>query len=160
VIAKTTTTTGGAYTFPVAPQVNTIYRVNVATVNSAEVFQGVKYVLAIGATPTTVASGTQMTIEGTVAPIHMGHAVYLERENRFGGGYHVVDSVPVNAEGKFTITDGVVGSGKTSFRVKIPGDPSNQAASTKPFTVEITPAPPTGITPSPLSPALPAEGQV
>jgi hypothetical protein len=142
-VTEVTTGAGGAYevTIPSAVQ-STYYRATSGTVSSATVFEGVKWVVTAGASATTVTSGTPVTFSGTVAPAsRVGHVVYLERQNATGGGYHVVDLGVVAAGGTYSIVYDVIGSGKQVYRVKVPGDPINQSASsTPPLNIEVTPA--------------------
>jgi hypothetical protein len=139
---------GGAYKFVIpAAAANEVYRVSSATRNSAAMYQGVKYILTAGAAPTTVQQGQSVTFSGTVTPGPVGKVVYLERENFAGGGFHVVDLGNVTAGGKYTITHPMFQLGKGVFRIKVPGDPSNQAAASGPFPIEVTPAPPGALKP-------------
>jgi len=156
-----TTTSGpeGKYSFTEAPQQNTAYEVSSGNVRSAVLVEGVKYVLTASASATTVQSGQPVTFSGTVSPVVNGHVVYLERENLFGGGFHVADVGTVTAQGTYSLAHTMFGQGKQVFRVKIPGDPANQAVSSSTFSVEVTPAP--GQALRPVAPAkLPGEGQV
>ncbi len=157
----TTTTSGseGKYSFTQAPQENTSYRVTSGGVSSTILFEGVKYVLTAGVSAGTVQSGQAVTFSGTATPIEAGHAVYLERENLTGGGFHVVDVGTVGMDGKYSIAHTAFGQGKQVVRVKIPGDPANQATSSSTFTLEVTPAPGQALRPV-APPRLPSEGKV
>jgi hypothetical protein len=145
-----TTTTGGTegkYSFVQVPLTNTYYRVTGGGQTSRQLFVGVKYILTAGVSAKTVQSGQALTFSGTVTPPHKGKTVYLERENAFGGGYHVIDVGAVTPEGQaeagtYVIKHFMFGPAKTNFRIKVPGDPENQAVSSTPFAVEITLAPP------------------
>ncbi len=162
-VATGTTDASGNYSFPQTPQENTIYRVSSGGVNSALLFEGVKYVLTASVSGTTVASGQSLTFSGTVTPNRLsggvGHVVYLERQNVFGGGYHVVDVATVAADSTYVINHAIFGSGEEVFRVKVPGDPLNQAISSAPFSIKVTPAPLTALSPRPQN-KLPGEGKV
>jgi hypothetical protein len=153
----------GGYKFLVAPLANTAYQVSGTdvsgkTIRSAMLFQGVKYLLTANASGKTVQSGQSLTFSGTVTPGNLGKVVYLERENLFGGGFHVTDVGTVTAASTYSITHFIFGSGKAVFRVKVPGDPSNQSVASTTFPVEITAAPPAAL--KPVTPAkLPSEGQ-
>ena len=139
-VGETTTDGSGKYAFTIPSEVsNTLYRVTNGTISSAVLFEGVKWVLTAGASATTVPSGTSVTFSGTAAPVRTGHFVYLERQNVFGGGYHVVDLSTVTSAGTYSITHFVTGTGKEVYRIKIPGDPINQASSSAPITLEVTP---------------------
>jgi hypothetical protein len=158
-VDEQTTGSGGTYSFTAKPLVNTTYRVKGAGVTSASLFEGVKYVLTAASSATSVQAGHAVTFSGTVTPAHAGHIVWLERENAFGGGFHVVDEGTVNSSGTYTITHFMFGAGKAGFRVKASGDPENQAAASSLFSIEITPAPPGSLRPVPAG-KLPDEGHV
>lgn len=159
-VASAVTTAGGAYKFVGTPLHNTAYRVTAGPVlRSAVLFEGVKYILTAGVSSSTVQSGQPLTFAGTVTPGNAGKIVYLERQNSFGPGYHVVDVATVAAGGTYSLTDFVFGVGKGVFRVKVPGDPTNQAVFSTPFSVEVTPAPPGSLQPT-IQPKQPSEGQV
>lgn len=140
---ETTTDGSGAYSFTIpSAAANTAYRVTGGGLKSAVLFQGVRYVLTAGVSATTVQAGQPLVFSGTVAPIHAGKVVYLERQNVFGTGFHVVGVTTVTSGGTYSITRFPFGSGKQVYRIKVPGDPLNMAVSSSPFTVEVTPAPP------------------
>ena len=158
-VTSTTASAGGEYKFVQTPLQNTSYQVTGGGLHSAVLFEGVKYLLTAGVSATTVQSGQSVTFAGTVTPGNVGKVVYLERANPFGGGYHVVDAGSVISGGTYSITHFVFGVGKAVFRVKVPGDPDNQATSSTPFTIEVTPAPPGSLKPV-AQPKQPREGQV
>lgn len=166
-VGSATTDEVGSYSFTQAPQENTAYRVTSGKLGSAILFEGVKYVLTAGiktatsAAPTTVKSGEVVTFSGTVSPVESGHIIYVERENAFGGGFHVVDSGGrVQSDGTYSVDLRISGRGKQVFRVKVPGDPAHQAASSSTFTLEVTPAGQAQAL-RPVTPAtLPREGQI
>jgi hypothetical protein len=158
-VTTITTGSGGAYQFVVTPPQNIAYRVIGAGVNSAVLFQGVKFILTPNPPPTTVQAGQAMTLTGTVTPAIAGKTVYLERENKIGGGYHVVDVGSVLANGTYSITDFVFGVGQAVFRVKVPGNTEYLQISSTPFTVEVTPGPPGSLKPE-AQPKPPSEGTV
>ena len=161
----TMTNGAGEYTFVVPSALeNTFYRVTGTGISSAVLFEGVKYVLTAGVSATKIQAGQVLTFSGTVAPDHVGHVVYLERQNILGGGFHVVDvgtvtSIGTPATGTYTIPYTVFGSGMQVYRIKIPGDPENQATSSAPFTIEVQPAAATVFRPLP-PPIEPIEGQI
>jgi hypothetical protein len=165
-VASTTAVAGGQYSFVQVPLLDTAYRVIAAgPVTSAVLFEGVKYILTDGISSTTVQSGQALTISGTVTPVrpvtpgNVGKVVYLERLNAFGMGYHVADVTTVSAGGTYSLAHFLFGTGPETFRVKVPGDPDNQAVFSAPFTVEVTPAPPASLKPA-AQPKQPSEGQV
>jgi hypothetical protein len=158
-VATTTTTAGGEYKFPVGPLHNTAYQVTEGALKSAVLFEGVKYVLTVKPPASTVATDQPLTFEGTVTPALAGKSVYLERLNKLGTGFHVVDVGTVAAAGSFSITDFVFGPGSDVFRVKVPGDPDNQGIESALFPVTVTAAAPVTVKPMP-QPKQPLEGTI
>ena len=78
-VATTTTTTGGAYSFPAqTPLVNTSYKVTAAgtgparALNSAALFEGVKFFLTATPSAESVLQGQTVTFAGTVSPAVAG----------------------------------------------------------------------------------------
>jgi hypothetical protein len=158
-IGETTTGAGGAYEFKIASEEkNTSYRALSGTIGSAILFEGVKWVIdSATASATKVTSGQEVTFSGTVSPDRVGHFVYLERRNPAGNGYHVVDLGTVSFSsatiGTFTIKYPVIGNGTQTYRIHIAGDPINQATSSTPFVLEVTPA--LVLVKPPIQPVLP-----
>jgi hypothetical protein len=158
-IGETTSGAGGAFEFKIASEEkNTSYRVRSGNIGSATLFEGVKWVVDSAAVSATkVTSGQEVTFSGAVSPDRVGHFVYLERKNAAGGGYHVVDLGTVSfanaTTGTFTIKYPVIGSGIQQYRIHVPGDPINQATSSTPFVLEVTPA--LSTLKPPLQPKLP-----
>ncbi len=159
-VATKETNGAGEYQFPIAAATrNTFYEVTGGGIKSAVLFQGVKYVLTAAASATKATAGTAVTFSGTVLPGRVGHVVYLERQNEAGNGYHVVNVGSVTATGTYSIEQYLYGSGSQVYRVRVPGDPENQAVASTPFTIEVTPAPAPSL--HPVKPAvLPGEGPV
>ncbi len=110
-IATSTTDGSGDYAFLPTPKANTFYRVQSGAVSSAVLFEGVKYLLTANVSATTVQAGQPLTFAGTVAPALVGKAVYIERQNSVGTGFHVVDVGAVASGGTYSITDEVFGTG-------------------------------------------------
>ncbi len=158
-VATSTTDATGKYSFTETPLQNTIYRVTSGKVSSALLSEGVKYVLTATVSANTVQSGQPLVFSGTVTPVHPGHTVYLERQNVFGGGFHVVDVTTVAPDSTYAFNHVIFGAGKEIFRVKVPGDPSNQAIASTQFPIEVTPATPAALRPRAQN-RLPGEGKV
>jgi hypothetical protein len=157
-VGEATTNGSGEYSFIEEPHQNTIYRVSGLGRNSSALFEGVKYVLTAGVSSKTVQAGQSLTFSGTVTP-GAGHVVYLERENTYGHGFHVVETATVGETSTYSITHFVFGAGTQVFRVKVPGNPENQSVSSELFKEEVTPAPLGSLQPAPLGKPL-SEGQV
>ncbi len=150
----------GTYRFTIpSATANTVYKVVSGGVSSAQLFEGVKYILNAGVSASTVQAFNTITFSGTVTPLRPGKIVYLERENQFGGGFHVADVGQVDGEGKFSIVHFAFGAGKQVYRIKIPGDPENQTVGTGPIVVQVTPAPPGFHLSRPKPSTLPIEGK-
>jgi hypothetical protein len=163
-VATATTNGNGEYTFPPQkPLVNTFYRVSSDGINSAVMYEGVKYVLDASLLSSTVAAGQPLTFTGSVTPGGEGQPVYLQRENALGGWY-VVETGKVGANSAFTITHTPYDVGNApkseTFRIKVPGNPQNQAKASQPFTVTVNPALASALTPEPANNSTPPnEGQ-
>jgi len=174
-IAMVTTDASGNYTFPAQAPVNsTFYKVQAPDprcaapgpslracpeVSSAILYEGVRDLLSAQVSATTVQAGGQLSFTGTVAPSHPGHIIYLERQNANDGGFHVVQVALVNADSSYTIAHRVYDPGTKVFRIYIPGGPENQGAASALFTIQVTPAPASVLTPeAPGNSSLPTEG--
>jgi phage protein U len=160
-IAEVSTDTSGNYSFPAQAPVNsTLYRVQGAGQKSAVLYEGVKNVLTAEVSPSTVQAGEALTFKGTVAPDHTGHVIYLERQNAAGTAFHVVQVGHVLPGSVYSIVHQVYVPGTKVFRVEIPGGPDNGRAVSQLFTIQVTPAPASALTPeAPGNSSLPAEGQ-
>jgi hypothetical protein len=153
-VNETTTAAGGSYEFTIPSAVqNTYFRTISGAVKSAVLFEGVKWAVTGTATAGKVTSGSPVTFSGTVAPERAGHTVYLERQTPNSNGFHVVDIGFVTPGATYSITYNVIGSGKQLYRIKVPGDPLNQGASTAPFEMEVAPS--LSTTKPPIQPILP-----
>jgi hypothetical protein len=159
-VAQTTAGAGGAYKFTQTPPHNTFYRASDAVTQSAVMFEGVKYVIAPAPSGASSAQqGAPVVFSGKVSPARAGHVIYLERQNPSGLGFHVVQVATVAPDGSYSLSRGFLAPGTARLRVKIPGDPENQGASTAVVTVTITPAPPGSL--APLAPERePGNGQL
>jgi hypothetical protein len=178
-IAEVSTDASGNYSFPAQAPVNsTLYRVSTAGpgcsgvppaaracrrahgLRSAVLYEGVKNVLTAEVSPSTVQAGEALTFKGTVAPDQTGHVIYLERQNAAGTAFHVVQVGHVLPGSTYSIVHQVYVPGTKVFRIDIPGGPDNGRAVSQLFTVQVTPAPPSALTPeAPGNSSLPSEGQ-
>ena len=160
-VAETSTGAGGSYSFPAQTPVNsTLYEVKGAGQKSAVLYEGVRDVLTAEVSATTVQAGQALTFKGTVAPEHSGHVIYLERQNADGTGFHVVQIGHVLPGSTYSIVHQVYVPGTKVFRVDIPGGPDNGRAVSQLFTIQVTPAPASALTPeAPGNSSQPGEGQ-
>jgi hypothetical protein len=161
-VAEVSTGTGGAYSFPAQSPVNsTLYKVKSGHLKSAVLYEGVKNVLTAEASPSAVQAGQAVTFSGTVAPDHSGHVIYLERQNANGTGFHVIQVGRVLPGSTYTIVHQFYVPGTKIVRIDIPGGPDNGRAVSQPFTITVTPAPASALTPeAPGNSTQPSEGQV
>ncbi len=175
-ITEASTGAGGAYSFPAQTPVNsTLYQVTTAdpscyapgpalrackTLKSAVLYEGVKDVLTAEVSATTVKAGEALTFKGTVAPDQTGHIIYLERQNAAGTAFHVVQVGHVLPGSVYSIVHQVYVPGTKVYRIDIPGGPDNGRAISQLFTVVVTPAPTSALTPeAPNNSSQPSEGQ-
>jgi hypothetical protein len=177
-VAEAITDASGNYSFAAQTPVNsTLYRVSSSAagcsstpphakacraprLKSAVLYEGVKNVLTAEVSPTTVQAGEALTFKGAVAPDQTGHIIYLERQNAAGTAFHVVQVGHVLPGSVYSIVHQVYVPGTKVFRVEIPGGPDNGRAVSQPFTVQVTPAPASALTPeAPGNSSLPGEGQ-
>ncbi len=114
----------------------------------------------LSASPTTVQAGQTVTFSGTVSPDHTGHVIYLERQNAHVPGFHVIQVWFVGPGSAYAIPHRFYEPGAKVVRVYIPGGPENQGAASAPFSIAVTPAPASTLTPeSSGNSTLPAEGE-
>lgn len=161
-VSETKTDASGNYTFPAqAPVANTFYEVRSASRLSAVLFEGVRDLLTAQVSASTIKAGQTVTFSGAVAPDHTGHVIYLERQDRASGEFHVVQVAFVGPGSVYSIVHAVFDAGTKVFRVKIPGGPENAGAVSAPFTIHVTPAPAAALKPeAPGNSTLPAEGEL
>jgi len=144
-VATTTTTTGGAYSFPAQTAlVNTSYKVlaggtgAAATRNSAPLFEGVKFGLTAAPSAMSVAQGQTLTFSGTVSPAVAGHPIYLQQKLPSGVGFHVIEIGTVASNGVYSLPYIPFVTGAHVYRVRVPGDPTHEGAGSQQYTVTTT----------------------
>jgi hypothetical protein len=176
-VAEATTDPSGNYSFAAQTPVNsTLYRVRSADpscanapanvhacktrqLKSAVLYEGVKDILTAEVSATTIQAGQALEFKGTVAPDHTGHVIYLERQDATGSGFHVVQVGHVLPGSTYLLIHQVYVPGTKVFRIDIPGGPDNGRAVSQLFTVQVTPAPASALTPeSPGNSSMPGEG--
>ncbi len=152
-VATTTTDASGNYSFPQAPTQNTYYRVSIAKTYSTTLYESVKRTLTLDPLPAVTPAGQPVTFSGAVTPADEGQAVYVERQNASGIGFHLVASSTIGASG-FSIAHVFANAGSYTMRIRVPGDPQLQTAISAPFSFEVAPAAAAALTPeAPASPA-------
>jgi hypothetical protein len=153
-VASTTTEPDGDYSFAAqAPTESTYYRVSVAKTLSTTLYEGVKRALTLDPPPAATQAGQPVTFSGVVTPGDEGQSVYAERQNASGIGFHIVASATIGASG-FSISHTFTNAGSYTMRIRVPGDPALQTATSAPFSFEVSPAAAAALTPeAPASPA-------
>jgi hypothetical protein len=141
-VATTVADSGGNYQFVQVPLHSTLYQVQGGGKKSAQLFEGVKFLLTASEAPSTVSSGDQVTFSGTVSPDATGHVIYLQRQNPSGNGFHTVQVANVGSGSVYSISRRLFVPGTKVFRVFIPGGPLNQGAASQTFTITVNPASP------------------
>lgn len=141
-VATTVADSSGNYSFVQVPLHSTLYRAQGGGKRSAQLFEGVRFLLTASESPSTVDSGQSVTFSGTVSPDATGHVIYLQRQNAGGHGFHTVKVQNVAAGSVYSITRRLFVPGTKVFRVRIPGGPRNQGVASQTFTVTVNPASP------------------
>jgi hypothetical protein len=161
ILAVAVTDAAGNYTFPAqSPAHNTAYQVKGGGRASALLYEGVRDVLTSQTSTTSVQAGQPVTFSGTVSPDHTGHVIYLERRNATDGDFHVVEVATVGSDSSYSITHRFFDAGSRVVRVYIPGGPENQGAAGGPFTITMSPAPASTLSPdTTANSSQPSSGQ-
>jgi hypothetical protein len=143
VLQVTTTGTGGAYSFTVSPRENTLYQVRTAFVKPARhtsvLFEGVRDLVSMSASSSTVTAGGKVRFNGTVLPDKAGHTVYLQRQAKNGNWYSVELST-VRNNSTFAFVWRVGAAGTYTFRARIYSDKHNIGGASAPVTITVTPS--------------------
>jgi hypothetical protein len=149
-VAETTTNASGEYSFaPQSPLHSTFYEVKGGGQTSAVLFEGVHDLLSLEPPATSVQQGQPLQVSGSVSPQHGGHVIYLEAQNAFGGGFHVIQIGFIGAGSTYVLQHRFYVLGDRVLRVFIPGGPENEGAASPTFTVDVTPAPLPALMPEP-----------
>ena len=139
-VATTVTDAAGGYSFTETPQHNTVYRVQSLGKSSAQLFEAVRDVLTIQASPTTLQTGQTLTVSGTVTPSKSGHPIELQLLGN-DGSYHTIQFGTVNGA-TYQFNHVVQSPGQKTYRTLIDGGPINAGGHSPSVTVTVTPPPP------------------
>lgn len=149
-VAETSTTAGDAYAFaPQSPLHSTFYEVKGGGQSSAVLFEGVHDLLSAAASATSVQQGQPVTFSGSVSPQHAGNVIYLEANDAFDSGFHVIGIGFLGTGSTYTLSHRFYVVGSRVLRVFIPGGPENEGAASQTFTIQVTPAPEPALAPEP-----------
>jgi hypothetical protein len=141
-IATGTTDSSGNYSFTQAPPRNTVYQVRVTThpkQRTARLFEGVRDVVSIAASATTVTVGQVVTFTGTVQPSKVGHLILLQRLDN--GIWQTVAFGRVGAGSGYSIPYTLSAAGSAQYRTVVPGGPVNQRGVSSAVQVTANPSP-------------------
>lgn len=148
VLDDTKTASDGSYSFDqTGLSANTVYYVATMPLphtprrHTARLFEGVRDLVTMQASPTTGNSGQMVTFTGFVLPDKAGHLVYLQELGR-DGDYHTVDVGFVRPDSTFQFTETIGSPGTDTFRARIASDEQNIGGVSGPVPVTATtPAP-------------------
>jgi hypothetical protein len=149
-LESTTTDSQGRYSFSEKPGQNTVYQVRTTFKphrHSAVLFEGVRDVLTLAASPTSVNSGQPVKFTGSVTPDKAGDVVYLQRLGA-DNDWHTVGVQRVKPDSTFEFVRTFGAAGDKTFRARIPGDPENVGGASNPVTVSVTVPPPSSLPPA------------
>jgi hypothetical protein len=146
----TMTTNNGNYSFTVSPPVNELYQVRTNLPprrHTAVLFEGVKDIVSMSASSTTVPEGGTVTFTGNVTPDKAGHPIYLQRLGK-DGDWHTVEVGRVKHDSSYQFSWTFGGTGTREFRARIPSDEHNVGAASDPVTITVTQAPASSLPPA------------
>jgi hypothetical protein len=149
-LESTSTDSQGRYTFTEKPVQTTVYQARTTFKphrHSAVLFEGVRDVLTLSASPTNVNSGQPVTFTGSVTPDKAGDVVYLQRLGA-DGDWHTVGVRQVKPDSTFEFVRTFGAAGPKTFRARIPGDPQNVGGASNVVTVNVTVPPPSSLPPA------------
>ncbi len=149
--ATVETDAAGNYAFPAeSPLQDTIYEVAGAGTASIPLLARVQPLLTAQVSAASVQSGQALAFSGTLTPGHAGQAVYLQRQNPSGLGFHNVAVGALGEGGTYSIEHTVSGVGTQVFRVRVPG---SEGAASPALKIQVTTA-----SDEPLAPVAPGAG--
>jgi hypothetical protein len=177
-IATTISGAGGNYSFPVGPVYSTYYRVTSSSsvagqlstgptgtsgssgptgpttavarsaTTSAVAFVGVRVVLSVQTTATTINQGQSVTFSGSVNPDETGRNIYLERLGATGTQWHTIASGVVGPNSQYSLSWSFYELGSETLRVAMVGSPENQGNATSPVNITVNAVPVTALVPA------------
>jgi hypothetical protein len=115
---------------------------------SSVAFVGVRVVLTVQTTATTINQGQSVTFSGSLTPDETGRNIYLERLNATGTGWHILASGVVEANSQYSFSKSFYEVGTETLRVAIPGSPANQGNATAPIKVTVNAIPVAALVPA------------
>lgn len=136
-VGTTLTGSGGSFSFSVTPAHNTVYEVRSSNgVHSRQVFEAVRELVTINATPTSASPGQTVTFSGAVTPDKSGHTIELQQLGD-DHDYHLVQVATVAPGLTYQIQHVVQSPGQKTFRVVINGGPINAGGRSSSVTITV-----------------------
>jgi hypothetical protein len=117
-------------------------------VSSAVAFVGVRVVLTVQTTSTTINQGQSVTFSGTLFPDETGRVIRLERENAAGTAWHTIATTVVATGSSYSLSWMFYEVGSETVRIAINGSPANQGAATPPITITVNAIPAAQLAPA------------
>ncbi len=136
------TTSGGAYTFTVAPKLNTRYRATATTATpvtmSGELLQNVAHRVSLGLSDSTPARGRRVRFSGHVSPAHDGKIVRIQRRTSTGSFRTIARTTLLDdgvARSKYRRSIRITRDGV--FRVVFPADSEHTTGTSRTRTIRV-----------------------
>ena len=105
-------------------------------IGGAGAFARYKFVVSAKPAATAAAAGTNVAVDGQVAPATPGKVVQLQR--RHGAEWRTVGTAKTRASSRFTVVATPPGVGTWSYRVYAPGSPNRAGSMSAVFTIRGT----------------------
>jgi hypothetical protein len=115
--------------------------------HTARLFEGVRDVLTLQASPTTASSGQTVTFTGTVLPDKVGRRIYLQKLGK-DRNWHTVEISQVRGDSTFAFAWVLGAPGTYGFRARIPSDENNIGSVSAPTSITATPPAVTSLPPA------------
>jgi hypothetical protein len=115
---------------------------------SAVAFVGVRVVLTLQTTATTINQGQSVTFSGSVNPDETGRNIYLERLGATGTQWHIIAGAVVGPNSQYSLSWSFYEIGSETVRVAMVGSPENQGNATSPVNITVNAVPVTALVPA------------
>jgi hypothetical protein len=119
-VATGVTGAEGSYSFEVAPQRSTLYRVVLAAERSTVLHEAVDFALSPDPVSAVEAAGHSTSFSGTVAPGTAGQRVLLESRYKNGVAFHQIAEGILDAAGRYSIAYSFPRAGTYLLRLRVP----------------------------------------
>jgi hypothetical protein len=110
-------------------------------------FEGVRDVVTLSVSPSSVTTGQPMTFTGSATPNKAGDVVYLQRLGA-DRGWHTVSAHFVRPDSSFEFVVRSGTAGENTFRVRVLPDRGNVGGTSPPVTVTVSQPPVSSLPPA------------